>query len=238
MRRKFSCFLIVILTLLVGMYQFAKSRKFQLLGTIVNRVETNVRIVALTFDDGPAANTDTLLQILQRYNVRATFFLTGQEINANPAMAGRILMAGHALGNHSFSHRAMVFKSQTFIKAEIERTDSAIRALGYTGTIYFRPPYGKKLFGLPYYLSKTDRVTVTWNVEPDSKDADPVAILANVKEHVVPGSIILLHGMYSARMATVAALPGIIEWLQQQGYTFVTVDELLRKTGVGPTARK
>jgi len=121
--------------------------------------------------------------------------------------------------------------SQTAIAKEIEQTDLLIRQAGYQGDIVFRPPYGKKLFGLPWYLQQHNRLTVMWDLEPESdaalaKDARAMAqyVIANAK----PGSIILLHVMYQSRQSSRDALPLIIAGLQQQGYRFVTVNTLLQ----------
>jgi chitin deacetylase len=124
----------------------------------------------------------------------------------------------------------MVLMTPGAIKDEIEMTDRLIRDAGYAGEIHFRPPYGKKLFLLPAYLSKTKRKTITWDVEPDSYAdvaADADKIVAHVLERVRPGSIIILHVMYPSRAASLKSVAGIIEGLKQQGYEFKTVSELL-----------
>ncbi|HKE55683.1 MAG TPA: hypothetical protein VKB46_03240 [Pyrinomonadaceae bacterium] len=116
------------------------------------------------------------------------------------------------------------------MRQEIEKTDQLIRNTGYQGEIYFRPPYAKKLFALPYYLSRTGRTSITWDVEPDSfpeiaANADKIAqyVLSTTR----PGSIIILHVMYPSRIESMKAVPKIIEGLRAQGYSFKTVAELL-----------
>ncbi len=145
--------------------------------------------------------------------------------------AGRQLVAaGHELGNHSYSHERMVFVSPWFVREEVERTDRLIREAGYGGEIYFRPPYGKKLLALSYYLSRTGRKTVTWDVDPDSGlgvAADSESIAAYVLAHARPGSIILLHVMYPSRRESLKAVGEIVERLRAEGYGFQTVSELL-----------
>jgi len=122
----------------------------------------------------------------------------------------------------------MVLVTPSFVREEIEKTDRLIKEAGYTGEINFRPPYGKKLLALPYYLSRTGRKTIMWDVEPDSKTAsDSRTIIEETRTRVRPGSIILLHVMYSTRQQSLKAVKGIIESLQQEGYRFVTVCELL-----------
>ncbi|HZG73176.1 MAG TPA: polysaccharide deacetylase family protein, partial [Chondromyces sp.] len=171
-----------------------------------------------------------VLQILDDTGVKATFFLTGREIEENQAEAKKIAGAGHELANHSYSHARMVFKSPSFIKTEIERTDQLIREAGYEGPIAFRPPYGKKFVLLPYYLKSNNRETILWNLEPDSLPEltnNPKKMMEYVNEHIEPGSIILMHVMYESREPSLQAVEGIIQTLKEKGYTFTTVTELL-----------
>lgn len=223
--------LVVIPLVLVSVWRLIKSREFQFFGGAVRRVEISSPLVALTFDDGPTPEfTATVLQILRERGVRATFLVTGRELAENPAEGRGIVAEGHELGNHSYSHRRMVFQSYAFVRDEIERTDELIRAAGYTGTIHFRPPYCARFILLPYYLDATGRTTILWDVEPESYPeiaADAGQIVTHVLDRARPGSIILLHVMYASRAETREALPGIIDGLQEQGYRFVTVSELL-----------
>ncbi|MBS1771759.1 MAG: polysaccharide deacetylase family protein [Bacteroidetes bacterium] len=229
MKKLYLYIVVLFLILIPVLFYISKSRTFQFFGTIISEVHTTDKIVALTFDDGPTGYTTGILDTLKAYNVRATFFLTGEEIQANPELAKAIIADGHSIGNHSYSHQRMLLKSSAFIRHEVDATDSLIRFNGFKQTIYFRPPYAKKLFYLPYYLNKTHRTTVTWNIEPDSDNDTPEAMLKDVRQHIKPGSIILLHAMYRNREVTRKALPLIIQWLQAKGYTFVTVNELLGK---------
>src|SRR5947208_2487569 len=147
-RRPGYMFVILPLVVFIGIALFfvGRSRTFQFFGNIISHVNTTERIVALTFDDGPTDNADSILQILNRYNVKATFFLTGKEMSEHLSLTKKIINSGHSVGNHSYSHQRMVLKSSEFIVNEIETTDSMIRACGYKKQIYFRPPYCKKLF--------------------------------------------------------------------------------------------
>lgn len=228
-------FLAVLLLLLgcYGLWQLSSARSFQVFGELVQRVDTTEKVIALTFDDGPSrAYTDEVLSLLAHYEVQATFFLTGKEMAANPEHTRRLLASGHQLANHSFSHPRMVLMSQTAIAKEIEQTDLLIRQAGYQGDIVFRPPYGKKLLGLPWYLQQHNRLTVMWDLEPESDAAlakDAEAMAQYVVDNAKPGSIILLHVMYQSRQSSRDALPLIIAGLQQQGYRFVTVNALLAK---------
>jgi peptidoglycan/xylan/chitin deacetylase (PgdA/CDA1 family) len=222
---------LLLLVLLAGTWRLHKSRTYQLFGELVRRVETPDSLVAITFDDGPTPGfTDEVLEILGRTGTPATFFVVGSSVEENPDQAAALVAAGHELGNHSYSHRVMVGRSPGFVTREIARTDSLIRTAGYAGPIHFRPPYGKRLVVLPWVLSRTDRTTVLWDIEPESDPAvarDPDSILTHVLERVAPGSIILLHPFFEARRPTLEALPRLIDELRARGYRPVTVSELL-----------
>lgn len=218
--------LLLILLLLLGTYKLMNARTVQLFGHITNQVETTQKVVALTFDDGPSDNVYTILPLLEKYQAKATFFLIGEEIEKHPAEAEKIVEAGHQIGNHTYSHHRMVFKSLSYYKEEIEKTDLLIRKAGYKGQIDVRPPNGKKLIGFPYYLNKHKRDTITWNLEPDSYYDSATDKVNYVKEHVTPGSIILIHPMYDETDKVLQTIEGILQELSNEGYTFVTVNEL------------
>ena len=158
------------LVVLVGIDRgFVRSNSVQLFGGIVSRVETTKPLVALTFDDGPTPDfLDEILDILAGRAVRATFFVNGARLAEHPETGHRLVAAGHELGNHSWSHERMVLRSARFVRREVEETDTLIRSAGHRGEIYFRPPYGHKFVMLPWYLWRTGRTTVTWDIEPDS----------------------------------------------------------------------
>jgi peptidoglycan/xylan/chitin deacetylase (PgdA/CDA1 family) len=200
--------LIGILLVSTSAWKLSKSRTFQFFGGIV---------------------PEEVLSILREQEVKATFFVTGQALEENTAAAQRIVAEGHELGNHSYSHQHMMLKSYSFIQREIEKTDQLIRATGYAGDIHFRSPYGKKLILLPYYLSRTGRLNIFMDVEPESYPeiaADADRIVEHVLTKTRPGSIILLHVMAESRTESRKAIPGIIQGLKEQGYSFVTVSEL------------
>ncbi|QHV95327.1 polysaccharide deacetylase family protein [Spirosoma endbachense] len=216
---------------LVGFYLEINSRTFQLFGNLIYRVETDVKVVALTFDDGPTQYTGELVDLLQQQGVKATFFLIGSNLQKNPAYGSRLAEAGHEIGNHTFSHTRMILKTYATIEQEIEKTDSIIRAITGQREILFRPPYCKKFIGLPYYLREHNRKTITWDVEPESY-ADVRQSSKRIMQHVVdrtkPGSIILLHCMGTDDWKSRQSLRGLIVGLKKAGYQFVTVSELLR----------
>jgi peptidoglycan-N-acetylglucosamine deacetylase len=227
--------IIVSIILLAGagaLWKISNSRTFQFFGIIVPRVNTAEKVVALTFDDGPTPDgTSEILNVLGEMHVKATFFVIGTELERNMSEGRKIVAAGHELGNHSYSHTRMILVTPDFVRQEIEKTDRLIREAGYTGEINFRPPFGKKLLALPYYLSRNGRKTITWDVAPDSNPEiarDATKIIAITRSQVRPGSIILLHVMYPGRKESLKAVGGIIESLRREGYRFVTVSELLQ----------
>jgi len=210
--------------LFVGIYKGATSRSYQLFGELIHEINIDQKVVALTFDDGPTKNVDQLLPLLEKYDAKSTFFLIGQDIEKYPEEAKKLVEAGHQIGNHTYSHKRMVFKSPSFIKKEIEKTDELIRNSGYEGDIDFRPPYGKKLIGLPYYLQKQNKETIMWNLEPDTYFTTAAEKADYVIKNMKPGSIILMHPMYN--QTELQAVEEILKRLTNEGYTFITVDEL------------
>ena len=230
-RKLLKIFLTVDLLILiaVGLWFYHKSPQRQLMGKLITSVETQQPVLALTFDDGPydPLIVDEVLDILDEFEIKATFFLIGEAMKSRPESVRQIVQRGHELANHSYSHKIMLFKSKEWIEREITTTDSIIRANGHSGEIYFRPPYGKKLYSLPAYLNANNRTTVTWDVDADSKDFNPAEITQNVLSHAKTGSIILMHVLVSSRKASREALPEVIRGLKDQGYTFLKLSELL-----------
>lgn len=145
---KLSLKILVMLVLVSAVfycgYNISKSRTFQFFGDLYYQSETDTNIIALTFDDGPNKNTEQILQVLEELEIKATFYLTGQELYENLSYGEMIVDAGHELGNHSYSHQRMIFKSYDFIKDEVDSTNNLIRSVGYEGEITFRPPYCKR----------------------------------------------------------------------------------------------
>lgn len=221
--------LIVFVLIAVGLFQISKSRTFQFFGEIYPRVETSQKVVALTFDDGPTPEgTDEILKILADEGVKATFFVIGGSVEENPGQLEKIMAAGHEIGNHTYSHERMLLVSPSFVKDEIEKTDALIRQAGYKDEILFRPPYGKKLFTLPYYLSRNNRKSITWDVEPETFFKKTEDIINYTTSNTKNGSIIILHVMYKSGKESMNAVRPIIKALKEKGFEFKTVSELLK----------
>lgn len=212
----------------VGLYLLMNARCYQLIGKLVCHGANDHKRIALTFDDAPSERTSDA--VLAEKNVKASFFMIGENMARHPQAAQRIAAAGHELGNHSYSHRRFLLRSQAYIAREIEDTNALIRAAGYHGPIHFRPPYGKKLLGLPWYLARHNITTVMWDSEParhQPPTAEAITAAALAQAH--NGAIILLHPFCpDACRAEREALPHIIDGLRAQGYTLTTVSELLK----------
>ena len=128
-----------------------------------------------------------------------------------------------------------VNSNNDFISQEIENTNELIKKTGYRGIVHFRPPYGKKLLSLPYYLSRTGIKSITWDVAPETDlpiNSTPSDIASNILDSVEPGSIIRLHVMFQSGENSLASVPLVIQSLKARGYKFVTVSELLNHDSV------
>lgn len=214
-----------------SLWQISRIEHFQIFGTLISEIATEKPLIALTFDDGPTRKfTPDILATLDTLDIPATFFVNGLPLAKNPDIGEQILAQGHELANHGYTHKNMAFMPPWRVKREIEDTDAIIRDLGYEGEIHFRPPYGKKLFFLPLYLSRHNRPTIMWSMAPEenvSSDQDADALTAYVIEHAKPGQIILFHPMFSSGERTRSALPAIIQGLRNAGYELVTLSKLL-----------
>jgi peptidoglycan-N-acetylglucosamine deacetylase len=223
--------LVAVVLVGFGAYRLMNARSFQLLGRQVAHVTTDEKVVALTFDDGPADDyVDAVLADLDKYRARGTFFVVGAAARENRSALRALVASGQEIGNHSLTHPRLVFVSTATVAREVESADRVIRSAGYRGPILFRPPYSKRLLSAPYHLWRHGRTTVMWNVEPDSRAAiadDPQAMATYVADAVRPGSIVLLHPWSAGNPASRAALPLILRALADKGYRAVTVTELL-----------
>ncbi len=225
-----------------GTRALIRSRRFNLFGRGITRVETSAPLVALTFDDGPYLPDvwHFVLDELRRRSVRGTFFVIGREAERAPDLIRAAIADGHELGNHTYSHEHMVLMSQAAIHREVERTDRVIRAAGSPLPIHFRPPCGAKLFGLPRYLARHARPMILWDIDADMSGAaapDAAEIVRRVLTRARPGSIVLLHALSTRNTNSRVALPGILDGLLDDGYDFVTVSELLAASAAHPVGR-
>lgn len=225
---------VLALVVSTALWQASRSRCWTLTGAVTCRVDTAAPLVALTFDDGPTSGgVAAILPVLSRHGVQATFFLTGREATLHPELVRLIVSQGHEVANHSFTHQRMVLRSDHFYASEIARTQAALTHAGATSRL-FRPPYGKKLFGLPRAAEAAGLRMVMWDVEDPQTD-DPAAFAGAIVREARPGSIILIHAMYQGNAVARSALPLILDGLNSKGLRVVSAGELLRTSGPGPS---
>jgi len=218
-----------------AMYFACAVSSSQVLGPALVRGPSDIRRVALTFDDGPAPPfTEQILDILRHRKVPATFFVCGKNAEHYPEIVRRIQAEGHALGNHTYSHPHLWLCSTTRMSEEIDRTQEAIEKItGYRPNM-FRPPYGVRWFGIFSVLRQRSMTMVQWSDTGYDWKCDSGEIVRQAVRTLGPGSIILLHDGRECRTPnevnrsrTVRALPLIIDFIERAGFQFATVPELL-----------
>jgi peptidoglycan/xylan/chitin deacetylase (PgdA/CDA1 family) len=194
--------------------------------------------VSLTFDDGPAVQfTEQVLDILREHHVPATFFVCGKNVEEHPDLLRRIVAEGHEVGNHTYSHLYIFFKSRRRVAEEIDRTQEIIeKVTGFRPKI-FRPPYGARWFGLIPTLLERGMHLILWSVAGYDWKKDVDGITQVVLRGLKPGAVILLHDGRETRSVaeidrsrTVLALPGIIAGARRRGYTFAPLKDFLPST--------
>ena len=201
-----------------------------------NPQPTDRKVVALTFDDGPSKYTQTYLDILSSYGAHATFFCLGTAAEANPDLVKAIEDQGSQVASHTYSHQnPLTTLDAGALSSEVGDAFSAISASGAAPTTVLRPPYGELTMDTWLKGGGAFSASIHWNL--DSEDwtlpgAD--AIVSNCTKNVYSGAIILMHDGGGNRDQDLEALPKIIETLQAEGYTFVTIDELMELSGVIP----
>ncbi|WP_280771880.1 polysaccharide deacetylase family protein [Salipaludibacillus daqingensis] len=201
--------------------------------TVFLQGPTTENKVALTFDDGPDPRfTPSVLDVLQEYDVPATFFLLGSRAEAYPDLTTRILNEGHVIGNHTFWHPDLVEEGEIDILVrEVETTEATLESIiGYQTTL-FRPPYGFLYDELVDELINLKYSIIGWSVDSlDWQEISPDEIISNIYDQMQPGAIVLMHDGTDAegdQTETIEALQQLIPELQEQGYEFVTVPNLL-----------
>ena len=186
------------------------------------QVKEEKPVVALTFDDGPSIYSEALLDGLKERKVQATFFLLGINMEGKEAVVKRMEEDGHLLGNHSYHHVQLNKVSRQEAKEEILTTNNRIYEACGEYPMYIRPPFGEWDETLDVGV---EMIPVFWTVDSlDWKLQDAQAVERYVLENVEDGDIILMHDGYEA---SVEAALAIVDRLQEEGYRFVTADQLL-----------
>jgi peptidoglycan-N-acetylglucosamine deacetylase len=180
---------------------------------------TGERTVFLTFDDGPVPEaTPVVLEILKKYNVKATFFCVGENVQKNPEIYNSVRKAGHAIGNHSFHHiKAWETDYNTYL-SEVAQCQELVNSK------LFRPPHGQITRKLARHLRKKYRIIMWSALTGDyNKNLQGEKCLANAVNNTKPGSIIVFHDSIKALERMEYALPRYIEYCIAEGYSFATL---------------
>lgn len=185
---------------------------------------TGNKVITLTFDDGPGPYTAHLLDILDQYGAKATFFLIGSKVSGQASVVRSIQARGHQLGNHSWSHPELPKLSVDQIAGEIDRTNEAIRQATGVKPSILRPPYGAVNGVVLEQLRARGMSSILWSVDTrDWADRNSQIVCSRAVAGARPGAIILMHDIHQT---SVNAVPCILRSLKQQGYSFVTIQRL------------
>lgn len=207
----------------------AASKRQAPLRTALFHGNTRLQEVALTFDDGPHPwSTPQILAVLNHFDIKATFFCIGQQVQTYPAVVRQEYVDGDLVEDHSWSHPDMRYLSASAIHKQLEMTAQAIEQVTNTEPTFFRPPYGSATPTMLSQARQLDLSTVMWTVDPrDWSLPGSQTIISRVLSSVTNGAIILLHDGGGDRAQTIAALPTIIMKLQQRGFRFVTIQQMV-----------
>jgi len=183
--------------------------------------------IAMTFDDGPSAKlTPKLLDLLAARHIKATFFVIGENVAENPEIVARAAKEGHEIGNHSWSHPNLARMSDDGVRAQLQKTDDAIRtAIGARPTL-LRPPYGNLGARQKKWINEEfGYKIILWDVDPnDWKRPGPMVVTNRIMKETRAGSIVLSHDIHPG---TIEAMPSTLDQLAEKGFKFVTVSELI-----------
>jgi peptidoglycan-N-acetylglucosamine deacetylase len=220
-------------------YYHAQVPTSQLYGATICRNRDARGLIALTYDDGPNPRfTESLLSVLERHGARATFFLIGKWTEREPALAREVQAAGHAIGNHTFTHPTLALCSGERVQEELRRCAVAVEDAGVSfsrvdGAALMRPPWGRRRPGTLRAIRSAGYAPVIWSVTGwDWRERETAASIAERCSKAKDGDVILLHdGVHTEpagdRAASVGATEKILERLTAEGYRFVAVPELM-----------
>ena len=195
-------------------------------------IQEETAYIALTFDDGPRqGTTDRLLDGLQKRGASATFFVVGEQAQLYPDLIKRMQAEGHQIGNHTWSHARLEKVEDQEIAEEIGKTETLLEGILSGSHYWLRPPYG---ILKPGNEQQVKVPMVKWSLDTrDWESRNTEKIVKKALDEVKPNSIILLHDIYPT---SVDAALKLVDILQERGYLFVTVEELLRLNGIMPQA--
>ena len=198
-------------------------------GSVYYSGDTNEKLVALTFDDGPHKfRTPEILDVLDKYNVKATFFVVGAMAHEYKDIIKREICSGHEIGNHTYNHSKMRKLSCERLIKELDATENELYEIAEYRPKLFRPPEGYYSEQIAKAVGKIDYDIILWNIDTlDWAHNEVDKICSCIYDGIKPGSIILFHDYVVGKSPTVSALEIIIPELLSRGYKFVTVSELI-----------
>lgn len=221
MKKIRSCLILLLLLAAVCAIGYWKQGELPVFGKTLE--EPMGKKVALTFDDGPHPYyTEQLLDGLKKRGVKATFFVTGEHASLHPEVIERMDKEGHLIGNHTYSHIQLKSSNREKFKEELVKTNEVIEGITGKEVVFVRPPYGTwdKSFE-----AELNMIPVLWTVDPlDWCSKNAGCVVDKVVNKAKENDIILMHDYYAS---TVTAALEIVDELQEEGYEFVTVEEIL-----------
>ena len=200
----------------------------------IKKVPTTHKVVALTIDDGPHYKTTPLmLAVLREKNVKLTLFILGENAASHPEILAQAVADGHEIATHAYSHKPLNKMSKEEVGAELDKAEKAITVVAPKPTL-FRPPGGAYNDIVTAEIAKRGYANILWSIDPgDWRRPSVENVVDTVMKNIQPGSIVLLHdGQYP--LPTPEAIGIIIDKLRAQGYSIVTVSELLQYYEVQP----
>jgi peptidoglycan/xylan/chitin deacetylase (PgdA/CDA1 family) len=207
----------------------------QLYGENFNGLKEGLKVLALTYDDGPNDPwTMKLLEVLQKEQVQATFFMVGRYVQQRPEIARAVSEAGHAIGNHCFTHTNLIFAGQVTLRQQLEDTSKAIEDATGERPYLFRPPFGARRPGTFKVVEELKMFPVMWRVTCfDWSAKSPEEILKHARRQIAGGEVVLLHDgghlhLGEDRCHTVQATAQLIREYKDRGFMFTTVTDMMQ----------
>lgn len=193
--------------------------------------DTCANCVAITFDDGPGAYTGRLLDILDEKDAKATFFVVGQNANANPALMQRMRDSGHTIANHTYNHPDLKKQSDATITKQLDDTNAAIANTTGVKPKWMRPPYGSYDNRTVVAAGERGQAVAIWDVDTaDWQHRNPTRTCNLAVQNSTPGSIILMHDIHAP---TVDAVPCVIDGLRAKGLRPVSLEYMVKQSEPG-----
>jgi len=220
----------------VGFMSWAvRGKSSAVFGPSVWRGDRGRKAVALTFDDGPSEGTGQVLDVLARFNVPATFFQVGANVDRLPEVARAVAQAGHEIGNHSYLHPLFCFRTPGYLHRDLERAQEAIERHAGMRPEWYRAPFGVRWFGMGAAQRRLGLKGVMWTAIGYDWKLKADAVVARMASAVANGAILCLHDGRELRVrpdigVTVEAVRRLVPQLLDRGYRLETVSRLLCPT--------